>query len=122
MTLRKAIKLHCFDCAGESSKEVTLCCAFDCALWPHRTGESPSSYRLRMQAALKNYAADFREMERAGIDTSPFRRPPVALSAGKARNLHGPGQKGPKLAPEMSTTTAVAKNSAHPGRGAGEPA
>jgi hypothetical protein len=53
MTRAKAIKLFCFDCAGESAKEVTLCEITGCSLWPYRTGQSPESkvYQKRMLKA-----------------------------------------------------------------------
>jgi hypothetical protein len=34
----RAIWKYCMDCAGESSKEVTLCNLVDCPLWPWRFG------------------------------------------------------------------------------------
>ena len=53
MTRAKAIKQHCFDCAGGTAKEVTLCELTDCFLWPYRTGQSPESksYQKRMAKA-----------------------------------------------------------------------
>lgn len=96
MTRSKAIKAHCFDCAGDSNKEVTLCCAFDCPLWEHRTGQSLASsvYRKRMEVARKNYAEELSAMAADGIETARFwkfqsiksasggrksRKPPVAM-------------------------------------------
>lgn len=73
MTKTKAIKLHCYDCAGESSKEVTLCVAFECPLWPFRTGESPAAYRRRMLKARENYAEDLERLSKEdGVETSRF--------------------------------------------------
>ena len=72
MTKTKAIKLHCYDCAGESQKEVTFCTSFDCPLWPFRTGESPAAYRRRMETAKRNYAEDIAEMTADGIETGRF--------------------------------------------------
>ena len=74
MTKSKAIKLHCFDCAGESQKEVTLCPVFDCPLWPFRFGNSPSAaaYKSRMMTAKANYSEDFSEMLANGIETTRF--------------------------------------------------
>lgn len=50
MTRAKAIQKHCFDCAGGSAKEVTMCELTDCPLWPYRTGQSLESkvYLRRM--------------------------------------------------------------------------
>jgi hypothetical protein len=53
MTRAKAIKKHCFECAGESSKEVVGCELTDCPLWPYRLGNSPGSKAY--QERLKNY-------------------------------------------------------------------
>lgn len=51
MTRAKAIKKYCFDCAGDSSKEVVLCELTGCPLWPYRLGNSPDSkaYQKRLQ-------------------------------------------------------------------------
>lgn len=74
MTKSKAIKLFCFDCAGESTKEVTLCPALDCQLWPFRFGNTPSAaaYKSRMMTAKANYSEDFSEMLANGIETARF--------------------------------------------------
>ena len=74
MTKSKAIKIHCFDCAGESNKDVTLCPVFDCPLWPFRTGQGPTSngYKSRMMTAKTNYAEDLTEMAREGYEISRF--------------------------------------------------
>ena len=37
----KAIRLHCLDCSGWSSKEVELCPATKCALYHLRFGRKP---------------------------------------------------------------------------------
>jgi hypothetical protein len=60
MTKQKAIKINCFECAGDSNKEVTLCTAFDCPLWEYRTGNHITSriYKERMATALKNYGKE----------------------------------------------------------------
>lgn len=33
----KAVRAHCKDCAGGTSKLVAVCPSLDCALWPYRT-------------------------------------------------------------------------------------
>ena len=74
MTKARAIKLHCRDCAGETSKEVTLCVVFDCPLWPYRTGSGPKSntYRKRMETAIVNYAEDLKTMAAEGYQVAKF--------------------------------------------------
>ena len=64
MTKSKAIKLHCFGCAGESNKEVTLCAAVDCPLWEYRTGNhiSSNAYKDRLATAAKNYAREYADL------------------------------------------------------------
>jgi hypothetical protein len=37
--LWKAIKLHCFQCCGESRKEQEACEIDTCPLWPYRLGK-----------------------------------------------------------------------------------
>lgn len=75
MTKQEAIKKHCFQCAGDSNKEVTLCHLFDCPLWPFRTGQGvySSAYKARMDAAFKNYEAELKEIEGMGLDLANFR-------------------------------------------------
>jgi len=41
LTPLKAIRLKCLDCCGGSRKEVRLCPAKDCPLWPYRFGKMP---------------------------------------------------------------------------------
>ena len=77
MTKGRAIKLYCRDCAGETSKEVTLCVVFDCPLWPYRTGSGPKSntYRKRMETAIVNYAEDLKTMAAEGYEIAHFYEP-----------------------------------------------
>jgi hypothetical protein len=69
----KAIRDHCLDCCGGTTKEVTLCTAVDCPLWEYRTGSHVSSqvYRGRMETALRNYAADITDICK-DPDLAPF--------------------------------------------------
>ena len=85
MTKSKAIKLFCFDCAGESTKEVTLCPCLDCQLWPFRFGNSPASatYKSRMMTAKSNYPEDFSEMLANGIEIARF----FQFSSSKKRSV-----------------------------------
>jgi hypothetical protein len=41
VTPLKAIRLHCLDCSGGSTKEVRLCVISDCPLYPYRFGRNP---------------------------------------------------------------------------------
>lgn len=65
MTKTQAIKKFCFDCAGESNKEVSLCTAYDCDLWMFRTGAKAGTkgYLSRMATAKKNYPEEYKEFE-----------------------------------------------------------
>ena len=67
MTKTKAIKSYCFDCAGESNKEVSLCPAVDCPLWVFRTGAKAGTkmYLSRMSTAKKNYPEEYKEFAEA---------------------------------------------------------
>lgn len=40
---RRAARLHCLWCCNGSSKEVSLCTAAHCALYPYRLGRKPSA-------------------------------------------------------------------------------
>lgn len=41
MSPLKALRRHCLECCGNSSKEVALCCSSTCEAWPFRMGRSP---------------------------------------------------------------------------------
>ena len=51
----RALRLKCLDCCNESSQEVRLCTAVDCASWPFRMGKNPWRRKLDPQerAALQ---------------------------------------------------------------------
>jgi hypothetical protein len=61
MTRAKAIQAYCFECAGDSHKEVTLCVLKDCPLYPYRFGNSPKSkgYKERMKLAKTRWPDDW---------------------------------------------------------------
>ena len=42
MTPMKSIRAKCLDCCCGSSREVELCPAQSCALWPFRSGHNPA--------------------------------------------------------------------------------
>lgn len=83
MTKSKAIKLHCFDCAGDSNKEVTLCPAFDCPLWPFRTGQGAGSraYKSRVEIAISNYKDEIEAANLSRLADS------CRLSSSKSRSV-----------------------------------
>ncbi|MBE3040311.1 MAG: hypothetical protein IMZ62_16055 [Chloroflexi bacterium] len=109
MTKSKAIKLFCFDCAGESNKEVTLCAALDCQLWPFRFGNSPASaaYKSRMMTAKTNYAADFAEMDADGLEIARFFR----FSSSKKRSVAQKSADAARGAALRQFTSKKGKNS-----------
>jgi hypothetical protein len=61
MTRAKAIQAYCYECAGDSAKEVTLCVLPDCPLYPYRFGNSPDSkaYKERMKLAKERWPEDW---------------------------------------------------------------
>ena len=50
LTPLRAIRLKCLDCCAGQRKEVRLCPAKDCPLWPFRMGRNP-----RTQARTKSH-------------------------------------------------------------------
>lgn len=64
MNRARAIREYCFECSGDSPKEVTLCNIFDCPLWQYRFGYSmrDKRFKRRMEAAKKNYKKDYQDM------------------------------------------------------------
>jgi len=75
MNRRRAIYLKCLDCCGDSWKEVLICQAFDCPLWPFRTGDNIGSirYKRRIQAAFAKKTEDITELQKQGLDMPFFR-------------------------------------------------
>jgi hypothetical protein len=74
MNRTKAIKEHCLDCAGESDKELVLCCLFDCPLWQYRTGHDLRSktYQTRMMKYKTLYADELERMRISGCDIKRY--------------------------------------------------
>lgn len=105
MTKTKAIKLHCFDCACESNKEVTLCPVFDCPLWPFRTGNAAGSiaYKNRVQIALSNHGSEIEAAHRQFLSDSCGNSSKKRASVAKKspRPIVGAGEAaiGPKSGP-----------------------
>ena len=74
MTKQKAIAKKCRECAGGTSREVTLCHIFDCPLWEYRTGTSIRStvYKERIRRAFISCKKEFEELRKMGIDIKTF--------------------------------------------------
>jgi len=74
ITLNKRMKMKCLDCAGGSSKEVTLCHLFSCPLWSVRFGctQKSKEYQTRMKGAEKYHKKDIEELKEMGIDFKDF--------------------------------------------------
>jgi len=62
MNKAQAIRLRCVECAGDSHKEATFCCAVGCPLYPFRLGYSikDKRYEERMKLARQRYPDVFR--------------------------------------------------------------
>lgn len=98
-----AIKTYCFECAGGSNKEVTLCVVFDCPLWEWRFGYPMKSKRFwqRMKTATVNYREDMAETHRGTIDIRPFFPTDATHSAFlKSNGLEASCNGSQKLAPK----------------------
>ncbi len=71
MTPMKAIRQKCLDCCYWSSKEISLCPAEGCPLWPYRSGHNParagigpksvSEFKPNSSAVLNDIEGDFDE-------------------------------------------------------------
>ena len=48
LTPIKAIRKHCKDCSGNSTKEVANCLISNCSLYPYRMGMRPRTYEKRL--------------------------------------------------------------------------
>lgn len=83
-----AVKKYCFQCSGNSNKEVVLCHIFDCPLWEWRCGNhiSTNAYKDRLKTAVKNYIVEF------GILFTEFGIMPEHFSTGDfkySKNFNG---------------------------------
>ncbi len=54
----KAIHTFCLDCSGGQNKEVYLCPAYDCPLYPYRFGKNPYSNRAPLGDEQKAVLSD----------------------------------------------------------------
>jgi len=70
----KAIKLHCLDCAGESSNEVIGCQILDCTLWPYRLGCGMTSgvYRRRVIGLFERGGELVNDIRAVGLDMPDY--------------------------------------------------
>jgi hypothetical protein len=96
MTRARAIKQFCHDCSGESSLTVTLCCSFECFLWPWRLGVSISSkvYQVRVEKALRNHQDYVRDLSEVGVDVIRFSLKHAISAQGKGERDLGKGVAG----------------------------
>lgn len=62
LTPMKAIRAKCLDCCCGSSKEVELCPALNCSLYPYRFGKNPNIKLSEEQKAKR--AAHFKNKPR----------------------------------------------------------
>ena len=76
MNKTQAIKKFCFECAGDSNKEVTLCSVVTCPLWEYRVGARAGSktYIKRLETARTNYPGEFTDLANQP-ETAPFFKP-----------------------------------------------
>ena len=84
MNKAQAIKKFCYECAGDSNKEVTLCPAVDCSLWIYRTGAKAGTqtYMKRLETARTNYPEEFADLANTP-ETGHF----FKLSSSKQRSV-----------------------------------
>ena len=57
LTPVRAIRLHCLECVGRSSKEVRECTSKFCALYPYRLGKKPDESRRKLTEKQKEVAS-----------------------------------------------------------------
>jgi hypothetical protein len=75
MTKSKAIKLFCFDCAGECASDVTFCQIKDCQLWPFRLGSGVGTkcYARRIEVGWGKRSEAANAARDAGLDIGFFK-------------------------------------------------
>lgn len=61
MSRTRAIKVNCFECAGDNAFEVLLCHLEDCPLWPYRT----SNHEKRLKIYLEKHPDIAKERKEA---------------------------------------------------------
>lgn len=66
ITRAKSDQLHCLECSGGSSKEVTLCMITSCSKWAYRFGYSTNDKRYdeRMLLAAERWPKEYEELMR----------------------------------------------------------
>ncbi len=68
LTPLKAIRRKCLDCVGFQPKEVTLCTAEKCPLFPYRMGRRPKEYNfITEDTDIKKTARTAVEIENTGV-------------------------------------------------------
>jgi hypothetical protein len=58
MSPLRALRKHCLECLGNSSKEVAYCCSSTCEAWPFRLGRNPWVDRRKMTDEQKAAAVE----------------------------------------------------------------
>ena len=64
-----AVRAKCLDCCGWCQKEVELCEAVQCPLWPLRMGENP--FRVKRQLTDDQRAASSAALAKIRMATTP---------------------------------------------------
>lgn len=74
MTKQASIRKFCLECVGGSFKDVALCTAPSCVLWPWRLGCGPRSSKAKgiMARVRVNYPKDVADLGTYGLDPSVF--------------------------------------------------
>ncbi len=95
----KCIHDYCYECAGDSWKEVTLCHLKDCPLWEYRTGQHISTkvYKERMRISFESCAEEFAEIKASvGLEQADF------LTAGPNSTRKGKPSAGKRPVPRIA--------------------
>ena len=87
----KAVRQHCLFCCNDSPKEVRLCAAKACPLWPFRFGSKPTEELLDEVSDVPIYPL---EKEQTGADVAGR----SALKAIKSRCLDCSGNRPAEVA------------------------
>ena len=96
MTKQTAIRKFCLDCFGGSTKDIALCTAPDCPLWPFRLGYGLKTTRAKayMKTIAERYPKDVASLKvDYGLDPSVFYPEKTSFTD---RGISGTGDLGPK--------------------------
>lgn len=59
----KAIRLHCLDCSGWQTSEVSRCTCHDCALYPFRFGNEKGLERIYEDSEIEESEEEVEEID-----------------------------------------------------------